>query len=137
MRARSLGLLALGMAFCAIGLQAMAQGQNPANDSKAQDKKFEVPKDALAGKIKAVDLTANTFTVRFKNNRDRTFKVDDKTEFWGPKGGDRGTGPKGLKDDCMEPGYEIKVEPAKDGKFARNVYLPYRKSEEDGKKSKS
>ena len=43
-----------------------------------------------------------------------TFTVDAKTEFWAPKGGDLGTGPKGLTDDWMAKGYEIKVVPAKD-----------------------
>jgi hypothetical protein len=50
-----------------------------------------------------------------------------KTEFWGPKGGDRGTGPKGLADECMAKGYEIKVVPAKDATVAKDVYLPNRK----------
>jgi len=53
--------------------------------------------------------------------------VDAKTEFWGPKGGDRGTGPKGLADECMAKGYEIKVMPAKDPTVAKDVYLPNRK----------
>ena len=57
-----------------------------------------------------------------------TFTVDAKTEFWGPKGGDRGTGPKGLADDCMAKGYDIKVVPAKDPTVAKDVYLPNRKS---------
>jgi hypothetical protein len=35
--------------------------------------------------------------------------------------------PGGLKDDCMTPGYDIKVMPAKDGKTAKDVYLPNRK----------
>jgi hypothetical protein len=42
----------------------------------------------------------------------------------GPKGGDRGTGPKGLADECMAKGYEIKVVPAKDQTVAKDVYLP-------------
>ena len=50
-----------------------------------------------------------------------------KTEFWGPKGGDRGTGPKGLADECMAKGYEINVVPAKDPTVAKDVYLPNRK----------
>ena len=45
----------------------------------------------------------------------------------GPKGGDRGTGPKGLADECMAKGYEIKVVPAKDATVAKDVYLPNRK----------
>ena len=35
--------------------------------------------------------------------------MDDKTEFWGPKGGSRRTDPKGLKNDTMSAGYEIKL----------------------------
>ena len=89
-----------------------------------------MPKDAIAGKVKSVDLTATTFTITLKDGKDHTFGVDAKTEFWGPKGGDRGTGPKGLKDDCMAKGYEIKVVPTKDGKIAKDVYLPNRKTEE-------
>jgi hypothetical protein len=54
--------------------------------------------------------------------------VDDNSAFWGPKGGDRGTGAKGLKDDCMAPGCAIKVAIAKDGKTAKDVYLPTRKA---------
>ena len=79
--------------------------------------------------VKAVDLKANNFTLTLTTGKDRTFGVDDKSEFWGPKGGDRGTGLKGLKDDCMEKGYEIKVVATKDGKTAKDVYLPNRKAE--------
>jgi hypothetical protein len=42
-----------------------------------------------------VDEKAAKFTITIKG-KDKTFTVDAKTEFWGPKGGDRGTGPKGL-----------------------------------------
>jgi hypothetical protein len=103
----------------AVGLEACGQGK---------DKKFEVPKDAIAGTVKSVDLKASSFTVSIEKGKDRTFVVDDKTEFWGPKGGDRGTGPKGLKDECMAPGYMIKLAVAKDGKTAKDVYLPTRKA---------
>jgi hypothetical protein len=120
MFARTLGFAFVVLTGCAFGLEAVGA---------QKDKKFEVPKDAIAGKVKAVDLKANNFTLTLQSGKDRTFGVDDKTEFWGPKGGDRGTGPKGLKDDCMEKGYEIKVVAAKDGKTAKDVYLPNRKSE--------
>ena len=127
MFARTLSLAALGIVICVLGLHA---GGGAKDKDAPKDKKFEVPKDALAGKVKSVDLKAATFTVTFKNNKERTFSVDSKTEFWGPKGGDRGTGAKGLEDDCMAKGYEIKVVPAKDAKFAKDVYLPNRKTEE-------
>jgi hypothetical protein len=94
-----------------------------------QDKQFEIPKDAISGTVKSVDEKKASFTISPEKGKDRTFLVDDKTEFWGPKGGDRGTGPKGLKDDCMAPGYEIKVMAAKDGKSAKGVYLPVRKGD--------
>jgi hypothetical protein len=94
---------------------------------KDKDKKFEIPKDAIAGTVKSVDEKKASFTIGVDKGKDRTFLVDAKTEFWGPKGGDRGTGPAGLKDDCMSAGYEIKVAPASDGKTAKDVYLPNRK----------
>ncbi len=37
---------------------------------------------------------------------------------------------KGLEDDCMEIGYEIHVVPTKDGKAAKDVYPPNRKTED-------
>ena len=125
---RTLGIAVVGIVVCVLGANA-AGGQ----DKDAPKKDFEVPKNAIAGKIKAIDLKASKFTLTLTNGKDRTFSVDDKTEFWGPKGGDRGTGAKGLEDDCMAKGYEIKVVPAKDAKIAKNVYLPNRKSEKDKK----
>jgi hypothetical protein len=104
-------------------------GIDAAGQQKDKDKKFEIPKDAIAGKVKSVDLKAPSFTLSMDKGKDRTFMVDKATEFWGPKGGDRGTRPDGLKDDCMAPGYEIKVAASKDGKTAKKVYLPNRKSE--------
>jgi hypothetical protein len=124
MFARTFGIAIVGLSLFAFGLQA-GGGQK---DGK--DKKFEIPKDAIAGTVKSVDLKLAKFTITLTDGKSRSFGVDDKTEFWGPKGGDRGTGPKGLKDDCMAVGYEIKVTATKDGKTATNVYLPNRKAEE-------
>jgi hypothetical protein len=139
MFARTFGIVIVGLVLC--GLSHDAPGQGKDKDKKdgvkdaQKDKKFEVPKDAIVGTVKSVDLKANTFTITTAQKKDRTFTVDEKTEFWGPRGGDRGTGPKGLKDDCMEKGYEIQVVPApKDSKVAKDVYLPARKTEEKDKK---
>jgi hypothetical protein len=114
----AVGLASL-LVVVALGMDASGQGKDR--------KKFEVPKDAIVGTVKSVNLTAPSFTLTLDKGKDRTFLVDDKTEFWGPKGGDRGTGSKGLKDDCMAPGYSIKVVAAKDGKTAKDVFLPNRK----------
>jgi hypothetical protein len=91
-------------------------------------KTFAVPKNAVSGTVKSVNEKKATFTITTAKGKERTFEVDAKTQFLGPKGGDRGTGAKGLNDDCMAPGYEIKVMPRKDGKTAKDVFLPERKS---------
>jgi len=127
---RVVGLVSLFLAFVAF-MSADAAGDK----GKDKDKKFEVPKDAIAGTVKLVNMEKATFTISVEKGKDRTFTVDDKTEFWGPRGGDRGTGPKGLKDDCMAVGYEIRVVATKDGKTAKDVYLPMRK-EKDKKDKK-
>jgi hypothetical protein len=117
---------AVGLAslFLVVALALQASGQG-----KDKDKKFEVPKDAISGTVQFVDLKGSSFTIAVEKAKgNRAFFVDDKTEFWGPKGGDRGTGAKGLKDDCMAAGYTIKVVATKDGKTAKDVYLPARKS---------
>lgn len=119
MIARTFGFVIVSLALAAASSAAVGQ----------KDKKFEVPKNAIAGKVKSVDMKASTFTITLENKKDRTFKVDEKTEFYGPKGGDRGTGPKGLSDDCMEKGYDIHVVPAKDAKVAKEVHLPVRKTD--------
>src|SRR4051794_9234858 len=122
----------VGVAVCLLAAEDGA-GQ----DQKDKGKKFEVPRDAIAGAVKAVDLKKAAFTITTgKDRKERTFLVDKKTEFYGPKGGDRGTGPDGLKDDCMAVGYEIRVVPAKDGKTAKGVYLPVRKEDAKGKDKK-
>ena len=98
-------------------------------DTPPKDKKkYEVPKDAIEGKVKSVDLKEPSFTITLSTGKDRMFVVDAKTEFWGPRGGDRGTGPAGLKDDCMEKGYVIHVVASKEGKTAVDVHLPARKN---------
>jgi hypothetical protein len=129
-RTAGLGLVVAVCCF-ALSLEAAGGGKKEVTTKKeaGTGKKFEVPKDAIAGTVKSVDLKKPSFTILLKDKKDRTFMVDKATEFWGPKGGDRGTGPKGLADDCMASGYEIKVVAAKDGKTAKDVYLPLRKGE--------
>jgi hypothetical protein len=105
---------------------------------KEDAKKFQVPRDAIKGAIRAVDQAKNTFTIAVDGKKERTFSVGKNTEFWGPNGGDRGTGPKGLKDDCMAVGYEIHVVAiATDGMMAKDVYLSPRKPVDSKKPAKA
>lgn len=70
--------------------------------------------------IKSVDSgKGSSFTITLKDKKERTFLVDKSTEFYGPKGGDRGTGAAGLKDDCMAAGFEVRVNLVADGKTAK------------------
>ncbi len=136
MHARRIGLAIAALSLFAIGLQfgvGVTDAQGEKKDSTAKDNKFEVPKHAIVGKIKSVNLKTPGFTITLATGTVRTFGVDEKTEFWGPKGGDRGTGANGLKDDCMEKGYEVKVVATKDGKVAKDVYLDVRKTEKKDK----
>jgi hypothetical protein len=139
MFARRIGLAIVAVLFVAISLQtdvSTTNAQGAKKDALVKDKKFAIPKNAIAGKIKSVNLKTASFTIVLSTGKDRTFAVDDKTEFWGPKGGDRGTGATGLKDDCMEKGYEVKVVAANDGKVAKDVYLDVRKTEKKTEEKK-
>jgi hypothetical protein len=53
-----------------------------------------------------MDEKAVRFTITLKDGEDRTFTVDAKKEFWGDCGWPV---PKGLTDECMAEGCEIKV----------------------------
>ena len=125
---RAFGCAVLGLSLMVLGVDAGGVKDKVKDggvkDKAKEKKKYEVPKDAIAGKVKSVDLKEKSFVIVLESGKDRKFLVDDKTEFWGPRGGDRGTGPEGLKDRCMEKGHELHVEASKDGKTATNVHLP-------------
>jgi len=113
--------LVLGLVLCVASDQVQGGG-------KDKDKGKETPKDLVVGKVKKVDVDKNKFTIVLESGKDRTFGVDDKTKFIGPRGG---KSKDGLKDDRMAKGYEVKVLPTKDGKTAKEVHLPYRKKSTD------
>jgi hypothetical protein len=48
----------------------------------------------ISGTVKAVDLKASSFTLTLDKGKDRTFLVDAKTEFWGPKAAIAAPGPR-------------------------------------------
>jgi hypothetical protein len=132
---RILGGSLLIVSLCVLGVDAGGAKDKVKDKDVVKDKKYEVPKNAIAGTVKSVDLKAKSFNLTVEG-KDRKFLVDDKSEFYGPRGGDRGTGPAGLKDDCMAQGYKINIVASKDGKTATEVHLPNRKSDKE-KKDKS
>ena len=72
MFARAFGVAIVATVLAALSLQAAGAGDK---------KKFEIPKDAIAGTVKSVDEKAAKFTITVKG-KDKTFTVDAKTEFW-------------------------------------------------------
>jgi hypothetical protein len=87
--------------------------------------------DEVVGKVKAVDAKKKEFVVTLVDMSERTFKVNKETKFTGPRGSDR---EEGLQDQCMGQGYEIRVVPAADTKFAKEVKLPAWKGDAKAKK---
>jgi hypothetical protein len=99
-------------------------------DDAKKDKKTDDKTKGTTGKVKSTDLEKLSFTVTLDSGKDMTYTVADSTKFFGPRGGDRGTGKAGLKDDCMEKGYEVRVvADTKDSKLAAEVHLATRKGE--------
>jgi hypothetical protein len=114
--------LVLGIAL----VMAAGQTSQGGKDKSTDDSK-------VVGQVKVVNLARSNFTITLESGKDRTFAVDKKTKFLGPQGG---KSKDGLKDDRMAKGYEIKVVPAKDGKTAKEVHLPYRKKASEAKEKK-
>jgi hypothetical protein len=113
--------------FCCLvlGVALVMAGGQTSQGGKDKDKSTEDSK--VVGKVKLVNLARSNFTITLENGKDRIFGVDKKTKFFGPQGGKSNDG---LKDDRMAKGYEVKVVPAKNGKTAKEVHLPYRKKAE-------
>jgi hypothetical protein len=81
---------------------------------------------ATTATVVKVNLEKMILTVKAEG---KTFDltVGDETKFIGPKGGKRGTGAIGLKDDALKEGAEIQFTPGKDGKPVEEIRLPFRK----------
>lgn len=97
-------------------------------DHKKDDKRDFNEKDALHGVIKSVDRKEKSFTALMTiSKRERTFGITKNTQFFGPRGGDRDD--TGIDDECMAPGYEIKVVPTKDGRNAAAIQFDVHKKD--------
>ena len=94
-------------------------------DAQGGKKETGSDDDFINGKIQSVDVKGNVFTLRLRNGKDRKFKVSEDTKFVGPQGG---VSKKGMMDDRMAKGNAVKVLPSKDGKSAKEVHLPLRKT---------
>jgi predicted RNA-binding protein len=80
-----------------------------------------------AATVVKVDLAKMILTVKV-DGKTMDLTIGEDTKFIGPRGGDRGTGEKGLKDDVLAPGAEIHFVGSKNGKQIEEIHLPVRKS---------
>jgi hypothetical protein len=78
----------------------------------------------VKGKLVKVDLKKNTLTVKTDDD-EKTLDVNDDTKFIGPRGG---VSDKGIKDERLVAGVELKLVVAGNNRTLREVHIPERKS---------
>jgi hypothetical protein len=79
----------------------------------------------VKGTIVKVDVKNNVITVK-TDDGNKDYDVNKDTKFIGPKGG---VSDKGIEDDRLEKGAEVKLLVAGNNKTLREVHLPMRKSD--------
>src|SRR5262249_47780992 len=78
----------------------------------------------VMGKLVRVDDAKNHIIVKTDDGT-KTFEVNDETKFIGPKGG---VSDKGIKDDRLVAGVELKLVVAANNKTLHEVHIPEKKS---------
>jgi hypothetical protein len=82
----------------------------------------------VKGTIVKVDIKASTLTIKTNGEKaEKTYDVNDKTKFIGPKGG---ASDARLKDDRLVPGAEVRLLIAGNNRTCREVHLPVRKTKD-------
>ena len=84
----------------------------------------------LKGKLVSVNAKKMTLTVVHEDGKNVTYDVNDETKFLGPKGG---ASDKGIKDDRLVKGAELKLVVAGNNRTLREVHLPERKAKDKDK----
>jgi hypothetical protein len=78
----------------------------------------------LTAKLVKVDVKNNVLTVK-TDDGEKNYDVNDETKFLGPKGG---ISDKGIKDDRLVAGAQLKLVIAGNNRTLREVHLPERKA---------
>lgn len=115
-------------ALAVLGAGLLTAAPQEKKDTKKDAKK--APANEITGKVVKVDVEKKTITVQTDAGR-KDITINDDTKFIGPRGG---VSDERLKDDRLEPGYEIRIVTGAGGKTVTEVHLPYRKREEEDKK---
>ena len=77
----------------------------------------------VTGKLVKVDVKKSVLTVK-TDDGEKTYDVNDDTKFIGPKGG---VSDKGIKDDRLVAGVELKLVIAGNNRTLREVHIPEKK----------
>lgn len=80
----------------------------------------------VKGKLVKVDMKNKVLIVKTEDG-EKKYEVNDDTKFLGPKGG---ASDKGLKDDRLVAGAELKLVVAGNNRTLREVHLPERKDKD-------
>jgi hypothetical protein len=82
----------------------------------------------VKGTVVKVDVKASTLTIKTDGEKtEKTYDVNDKTKFIGPKGG---ASDARLKDDRLVPGAQVRLVIAGNNRTCREVHLPIRKTKD-------
>jgi hypothetical protein len=129
-----LAALSLGLVSFSLG----TAGEKGKDDKKDKDKLEKKDKEKekkpdpkvelkfVTGVIKSIDAAKGGITIAV-DGKERSFAVDESTNFVGPKGGSRGMGKAAFKDETLVVGNTIRVGLlAESDKSALEVHLPAR-----------
>src|SRR5690348_9989003 len=101
----------------AVGISAILALAILGGAARSGDKDKEVK-----GTVVKADVKAKTLTIKVAGDKaEKTYDVNDKTKFLGPKGG---VSDAGLKDDRLAPGAEVRLVIAANNRTCREVHLP-------------
>ena len=75
----------------------------------------------VKGKLVSADVKKNVLTITTEDGKDHAYDVADDTKFIGPKGG---VSDKGIKDDRLVKGVELKLIVAGNNRTLREVHIP-------------
>ena len=78
----------------------------------------------MKGKLVKVDVKKNVLTVK-TDDGDKSYDVNEETKFIGPKGG---VSDKGINDERLKAGVELKLVIAGNNRTLREVHIPEVKS---------
>jgi hypothetical protein len=78
----------------------------------------------VKGTLVKVDVKKKVLVLKTDDGK-KTYSVDDKTKFIGPKGG---ISDAGIKDDRLKPGAALELLVAGNNRTVREVHLPERKA---------